>query len=120
MTLEHFFWSVIPSGVFIAGLLWHQRTEFARQDRDRMEAIRRDHEHEQQAKYREERALERHDRQLTEMLSQGRIMSGIARSQHDIHGRVEWLEEAVDNHGEHLEQMGRPDVHRLPAKNGRR
>ena len=96
------------------GALWswlnqHQAVEFDREDKAHAN-------HEKWAREREMRAIERHDHVTALVSSMEHVVRGVVAQRHALTDRVEMLEAAIDNHGEHLEAMGRTDVKRGSTK----
>ncbi len=88
---------------FVVVILFHERREFRKADQ-----------HEARAEERETRAKARHDAQM-KALQDNRALTLAAIDQRSrLEFRTDWLEEAVMNHGLHLEDMGRTNVAKVP------
>ena len=98
------YWVLLGSvGSFVLLMFFHERREFRRQD-----------EHEARAEERETRAKGRHDAQM-KALQDNRALTLAAIDQRSrLEFRTDWLEEAVLDHGRHLEDLGRTNVMKVP------
>lgn len=95
-------------------VLWlHERREFRRQDVAAAAVAVANLAHEQQAQYRERRAVERHDLQMA-ALSAARVLTlGAINQRARLEIRAAALEAASNDHADHLEALGRVGVGRV-------
>jgi hypothetical protein len=101
---------------FIGALLVHERREFKRQDIEAAANRDRQHEHELHAIEREERAVERHDREMSALVDARRLMLAAIAHRDALMMRVDLLERAADNHAGHLTALGRIGVYVIPPR----
>jgi hypothetical protein len=82
---------------------WEQRQDVAREARD---AERQAH-HERRAVEREEKALKRHGDQMKTLADNRALVLAAIDQRSRLEFRTDWLEQAIENHADHLTDMGR-------------
>jgi hypothetical protein len=91
---------------------WEQRQDLAREARD----AERQAAHERRAVEREEKAVARHERISIQLAANAKVFMAAVDQRTRLELRTIWLEAAIENHGDHLIELGREpgEVHRTP------
>jgi len=107
---------VVSTLASVMALTLHQRWE-ERQDRLReARETERQAAHERRAVEREEKAVARHERISIQLAANAKVFLAAVDQRTRLELRTIWLEAAIENHGDHLVELGREpgEVHRTP------